>query len=399
MRLIYVFLALIFLFTGCKGREITNNTDILAVLEENINTNDEKQDDFEISDPFRILAAEIASLMDDKLLASQVIISGIDGNNKIPPHMERLLTQVPAGGIMLFRSNLNTNNDTIRSFLTDVSRFVNEKSGIPPFIAVDHEGGIVNRFINGVASLPSASSYWQVYQQEGWNYALEKIEKDSFRAGSEIYSLGVNMNFAPIAEYLIEENRVFLQYRSYGPSPFFTAHAAAAFVRGMDNAGVLCVIKHFPGSAGSDPHYFPSVFDMDMADLRLLVSPFTALINRGVRAVMAAHTYVPQIDDVIASLSPFVMQNWLRGELGFDGIIISDDFNMAAAGSLSPQQAAVNSIIAGTDMILVWQHQLLITYNAVIAALNEGRLPRERLVDAASKIIYEKLRMGLMKAP
>lgn len=399
MRLIYVFLLFFLLLSSCKERDNENGSLTFANFPENFNTDDELLENYEITDQFRILAAEIASAMDDKQLVSQIIISGIDGNNTLPAHMIRLLTQVPAGGIMLFASNLNANNDTIRGLLIDVSRLVTEESGVPPFIAVDHEGGSVNRFLAGVASLPGASSYWHVYQQEGWDNTLEKIENDSYKAGSEIYSLGINMNFAPIAEYLVDENRVFLQYRSYGPDPFFTAHAAAAFVRGMDNAGVLSVVKHFPGSAGPDPHYYPSVFNLDLINLRFLVSPFVAVINRGVRAVMVAHTFVPQIDNVIASLSPIVLQNWLRDELGFDGIIISDDFNMAAAGSLSPEQAAVNSLIAGTDMILVWQHQLLSTYRTIISALNDGRLPRERLIDAASRIIYEKLRMGLMNAP
>jgi beta-N-acetylhexosaminidase len=201
------------------------------------------------------------------------------------------------------------------------------------------------------------------------------------------------MNFAPVAEHLVDDNRSFLHSRSYGPDPVFTAYASAAFVRGMEQNGVLCVIKHFPGSAGPDPHYSLSVLDVDRAALDILASPFAALINDGARAIMAAHTLVPVLDSEIASLSSVVMQNWLRDELGFDGIIISDDFIMAAAGGLSPEEAAVRSVAAGADMILVWPAHLRRTHNAFISALENGQLSRERLIDAVERIIYEKLRI------
>jgi beta-N-acetylhexosaminidase len=90
------------------------------------------------------------------------------------------------------------------------------------------------------------------------------------------------------------------------------------------------------------------------------------------------------------------MGKWLRDELGFDGIIISDDFIMAAAGNTGPEEAAVLSVIAGSDMILVWPAHLTKTHNAFTAALKDGRLSRERLQDAAQRVIYEKLRMGLI---
>jgi len=135
---------------------------------------------------------------------------------------------------------------------------------------------------------------------------------------------------------------------------------------------------------------------MDRAALDNLVSPFAYVIKNGARAIMAAHTLAPAIDDKIASLSSVIMGNWLRGDLGFDGIIISDDFIMAAAGNTSPEEAAVLSIAAGSDMILVWPDNLPKTHQTIINALEDGRLPRSRLQDAAQRIIYEKLRIGLI---
>ncbi|WP_461255012.1 glycoside hydrolase family 3 N-terminal domain-containing protein [Treponema sp. R80B11-R83G3] len=372
---------LFFLFFSCVGRVVT------PIIEEEITIIEE--------DPLRVRAREIADSLDNRLLVSQVLISGTGGKEGMSVKMINLFTAIPAGGIMLFKYNLNTDNDTIHAHLAQIEKLIKNESNISPFIAVDHEGGTVNRFRRGVANLPAASSYYEHISQ-GRTETLSAIEADSLKAGKELHNLGITMNLAPVAEYLFDGNRKFLLSRSYGPDPFFTAQAAEAFIRGMEQAGVLCVVKHFPASAGPDPHRSPSVLDMDRAALDNLVSPFASLIKNGARAIMAAHTLAPSIDDKIASLSPAVMGNWLRGDLGFEGIIISDDFIMAAAGSTSPEEAAVFSIAAGADMILVWPDNLQKTHQAIITAIEDGRLSRDRLQDAAQRVIYEKLRMGLI---
>ena len=348
-------------------------------------------------DPIRTQAGIIASSMDNRLLAAHVIISGINGRGSLSQNTKALFGEIPTGGIMLFRNNLNTSNDDIRTFIDEAVTVIKDESNIPPFMAVDHEGGSVYRFTQGVARLPAAASYWEQYNNEGREITLAKIETDSFESGSIIKTLGINMNFAPVAEFLTDENRRFLSSRSYGPDPIFTAQAAGSFVRGMEKAGIICVIKHFPGSAGNDPHFNLSVINMDRTSLNAFIYPFAILINQGARAIMAAHTSVTAIDSRIASLSPVVMQNWLRGELGFNGIIISDDFAMAAAGSQHPADAAVQSIAAGSDMILIWPHDLKQAHNTILAALEDGRLSRDRLLDAVSRIIYEKIRMGMIE--
>jgi len=374
-----VAILLVFLLSSCVGRVSAPVSDKKAE-----------------NDPFHVRAKEIAASMDDRLLAAQILISGIDGAESLSENMIKLFTDIPAGGIMLFKYNLNTDNNAIKARNERIKALIKNESKIPPFFAVDHEGGTVNRFRKGAADLPAASSYWEIAQEKGKQAALSKIEADSFKAGEEIYNLGLNMNFAPVAEYLFAGNRQFLASRSYGPDSLFTAQAASAFIRGMEKAGVLCVVKHFPASAGPDPHSSPSVLDIDKAELDKLVSPFSAVIKNGARSIMAAHTKASAIDNKIASLSPAVMGKWLRGELGFDGLIISDDFTMAAAGNTSPEDAAVLSVTAGSDMILVWPAHLTKTHNAFIAALEDGRLSRERLRDAAQRVIYEKLIMGLI---
>jgi beta-N-acetylhexosaminidase len=361
-------------------------------------------------------AARIAAAFDDRQLAAQVIISGIDGKGRLTPDMRILLEECPAGGIMLFRYNLDTDNDAIRNMINECVTLIESDAVVPPFVATDHEGGYVNRFRPGVADLPTAFSYWERAQDKGDYTALRQrgtsvlsdlgaglqVAADSYFAGKAINGLGVNFNFAPVAEYLNENNADFLDDRSYGPDPVFVTNAAGAFIAGMENAGVLCAVKHFPGSAGADPHLFLSVLHEDRAGLAELTAPFESLIRDGrARAVMVSHSVVPALDgENTASLSPAVMDGWLRQELGFNGIIICDDFSMGAVslgGNLRPETAAVRSLAAGTDMVLVWPSDLRRTHREIQAALDDGRLSRKRLREAAGRIILEKIKLGMIQ--
>jgi len=395
---------LLLLFSGCLGRNDTTNTTAeaepapppAAPAYEAIR-----------HDAMKRQAAALAAVLDDRQLAAQVIISGIDGKGHLTNDMRILLAECPVGGIMLFRYNLDTDNDAIRDLIAEAAAITAAETAIPPFVAIDHEGGTVNRFRRGVADLPPAGFYRELAQNRGRDSVLAHITSDSFVAGRVINDLGITMNLAPVAEYLNDENREFLDDRSYGPDPSFTAAAAAAFIAGMEQAGILCVVKHFPGSAGTDPHLYPSVLKGDKAALAELSAPVASLIcgnqTPAARALMVSHAAVPAWDsENIASLSATVMSGWLRQELGFDGLIICDDFSMAAAKGpaavkgLKPEMAAALSLAAGADMVLVWPPDLRRTHRAILAALDDGKLSRERLREAAGRIIFEKIRMGLI---
>jgi beta-N-acetylhexosaminidase len=391
MRFFHVLIICLLLLPACTKRD--------AVNQENNLVNEPKRELTidEISEKWQ-RATDIAVSLDDRLLAAQVLISGIEGKGSLNSNIVSLLSEFPTGGIMLFKYNLDTDNDSIRALINQTAALVKSESGISPFIAVDHEGGTVNRFRRGTADLPDASSYWELSLARDRQTSLNKIENDSLRAGKDLKDLGINVNFAPVAEYLNDENRAFLSRRSYGPDPLFTANAAQSFIMGMEQAGVICVIKHFPDIAGTDPHYSASVINADKAELDKLVFPFKTIIDNiyGGGAIMVSHTLVPALDGKIASLSKVVMEDWLRGELGFSGLLIADDFSMASAGMLSPDKLAVMSIAAGADMVLVWPKDLRRTHSAIMYALYDGRLSREKLRKIAYRIIIKKINMGLM---
>ncbi|MDR2802813.1 MAG: glycoside hydrolase family 3 protein [Treponema sp.] len=347
-------------------------------------------------------ASDIVRLMTDEQLAAQVIMAGIDACGPLSEGERKRLRRVPAGAIALFRKNLNAGSPAIIEMteelaaLGPVLTMPDGTSGrrIKPFIAVDHEGGDVYRFNEAsVARLPAPLSYWEL---ENGPAALRAIEQDAAESAKEIAALGITMNLAPLAETLTDENRDFLGTRSYGPDPDFTAKAAAAFIRGMKAASVSCVVKHFPGNAGVDPHIATPRLSGGEHELNAAIEPFAALIDGDPPSgVMVSHVIVPAWDSAQnASLSEFVMQKKLRGELDFRGIIIADDFSMGAvSGGYDTEEKTVMALRAGADMVMAWPRNLVSIHNAILAALSDGSLPRERLQAAAARVISEKLRM------
>jgi beta-N-acetylhexosaminidase len=355
----------------------------------------------------REYAAHLARSLDDRTLAAQVLLTGIDGKGVLGNSMKALLNRIPAGGIVLFRYNLSVEKSRIAPFLADVAAAasargtLNERTiTVPPFIAADHEGGQVHRFGGGVRRLPAPATYWEMASARGWDIAMEYVESAARISGREIRSLGLTMNLAPVAETLTKENRAFLDDRSYGPDPLFVEKAAAAFIRGMEVAGISCVVKHFPGNTGTDPHRGAVTLAARREELARMTAPIAALIRSGAPAVMVSHALIPVRDpERIASLSPLVIGSWLRGELGFAGIVLADDFSMgaAAAFALTPEAAAVDALNAGVDMVMTWPGNLTAVHAAILRALREGRIGRKRLEEAAGRILYEKLRRGVVK--
>jgi beta-N-acetylhexosaminidase len=359
-----------------------------------------------LDDPLRLRAVQLAKGLDDRALAAQVLLTGIDGKGSLEDGMKALLRRVPAGGIMLFRYNLSVEKPEIAPFLEDAAAAVRAGSGITPFIAVDHEGGSVHRFGEGVARLPAPLAYWEktrAAEEESAGgtarqEALARVEEDAFRSGEEIRSLGITLNLAPVAEVLTDGNKAFLDNRSYGPDAAFVEAACAAFIRGMEKAGILCAVKHFPGNTGEDPHKGQSVLAGDRGELNRVAAPMIRLLKiPHPPVVMVSHALAPAWDrERSASLSPEVIGSWLRGEIGFSGVVLADDFMMGAVSSArDPRAAAIEALNAGVDLLMAWPSGLAAVHAAILAALREGRLPRARLEEAAARIIYEKLRLGI----
>jgi beta-N-acetylhexosaminidase len=346
-------------------------------------------------------ASVLAAAMNDSELAGQVIMTAVDGKGRLYDASRNRLRTVKPGAVLLFKANVDSPKSDIAALNAEIVEYASLAVGaeadpvmLSPLIAVDHEGGLVHRFGAGVEHLPAPLAYWNDVSK-GTDNVLRKIEEDAFRSGQEIAELGFTMNLAPVVEILDETNREFLATRAYGSDRDFVVQAAAAFIRGMRRAGVLCVIKHFPGNSNLDPHQTLPVLSISGKALDDYSAPFSSVIGIAEPSgLMVSHVIVKEWDaEHNASLSPTVIQKQIRENLQFTRIIITDDLAMGAVASLKIEEASVSAIAAGADMVITWPATLLDVHAALLAALKNGRIPRSRLVEAATNIITEKLRL------
>jgi beta-N-acetylhexosaminidase len=345
----------------------------------------------------------IASSLNDSELAGQVIMTAVDGKGRLYDASRNRLRTVKPGAVLLFKANVDSSKSDIAALNAEIGSYaslavtVGTETDVllPPLIAVDHEGGLVHRFGAGVERLPAPLAYWDMALSEGKYPALQKIERDAFRSGQEIAELGFTMNLAPVVEILDDTNKQFLVSRAYGYDHDFVVEAAAAFVRGMRRAGILCVIKHFPGNSNLDPHETLPVLAISGRQLEDYCAPFASVIQIAEPSgLMVSHVIVKEWDaEHNASLSPEVIQRQIRQNLMFSRIIITDDLAMGAVASLKIEEASVSAVAAGADMIITWPSTLMDVHAAILAALQNGRIPRARLIEAATNIITEKLRL------
>lgn len=309
---------------------------------------------------------------------------------EISPELHQLLHSLAPGGLILFGENVQ-NPTQLVNFVYDVHGAI---SGPPPILAIDQEGGLVNRLRNptmGATPLPSALSV----AQRGSDFA----EVAGLVTGRELKSLGITMNFAPVADLSGNPQTAFIGTRSFGPNPLDTGHLVSAFIRGQTKGGVASVIKHFPGHGATevDSHFavvtFP--YTKDQLLTRDLI-PFKMGIEAGASGIMAAHIQYPNIDASLfpASISPILLQQLLRDSLGFEGLVITDALEMQGVKQImSPDQAAVQAILAGADMILTpfdpWP-----TFEALVAAVEDGVISEARLNQSVRRILGHKAQWG-----
>ncbi|MCL1813991.1 MAG: glycoside hydrolase family 3 protein [Treponema sp.] len=362
-----------------------------------------------INEEYRLRAEQIVASMDRSTLAAQVLLASVEGRDSVPEMTRQLLSQIPVGGIIFYGHNRSSTVEQTKSFIEELTLCIAGIS-VPPFIAVDQEGGRVMRFREGII-LPAPLSYWEklletnravllnTNRYEEFQAAMEAvfvaIENDAAAAGRELRNTGVTWNLAPVAETLMAQNQGVLKDRSYGPYPVFVAGAASAFIRGMHSGGVAGTLKHFPGNSAEDPHLDQAVLDVSEKELEKLMDTFAETIYReNPAAVMLSHVIIPLWDSKPCSLSPIAVKR-LR-DMGFTGIIMADDYFMAAVET-PVDICAVEALAVGVDMIIVWPQYLIKAHNAILKAIDTETLTEARIREAAERIVYQKIRYDIMR--
>jgi beta-N-acetylhexosaminidase len=260
--------------------------------------------------------------------------------------------------------------------------------GAPLLIGTDQEYGVVTRVKDGVTVLPSAMGFGAAARpdltDEAWGVA-----------GAELAAMGINVDFAPVADTLGPAGSAVIGSRSFGDDPKAAAAQVAAAVRGLQGAGVAAALKHFPGHGHTtaDSHTELPVVPLTRADWTARGRPpFAAGVQAGAGLVMSGHLDVQGLDKgVAATFSRKVMTDVLRTELKFTGVAVTDAMNMAPAMKWSPGEAAVRALNAGNDLLLM-PPDVAGARDGVLAALKDGSLPRARLVEAVTRVLTLKFR-------
>jgi beta-N-acetylhexosaminidase len=342
-----------------------------------------------VPDPFMARARSMAMALSDRELAGQLIMTGVDGAGRIPASSRKLLADLLPGAVLLFGYNIPADPLELGILEEDLRRLV-PPGALMPFIAVDHEGGSVFRFRSGLTRLPAAET-----MAKG---GIEAASLAGRIAGTELASLGISMNLAPVFEALDSHNAGFLGSRAWSSDAGTAAALAAAFASACQAAGVAAVAKHFPGNAAVDPHYGLPVLDISLDELESrYLRTFASAVAADTAAVMLSHVIVPVVDpDLPFTLSAAGIA-LLRENLGFTGIIMSDDLAMAAiSGDRTSGLAALMALDAGVDMVMVSGiRQAVQVRDSIAGAIGTGQLKRAALEESASRIMSWKLRLAL----
>lgn len=268
-------------------------------------------------------------------------------------------------------------------------------AGVPLLIGTDQEYGTVARVTRGVTQFPSAMAFGAAGDPA--------LTEAAWRAaGRELAALGINVDFAPVADVLGPDGSRVIGSRSYGSDPARVAAQVAAAVRGLRSAAVNATLKHFPGHGQTiaDSHRELPVLAQDRAGLdSSSLPPFAAGIQAGAGLVMSGHLDVRSVDPgVPATFSSKVLVDLLRNELGFQGVVVSDALNMAPARQWPAGEAAVRALVAGNDLLLM-PPDLPAAHAGLLDGLRSGALPRARLVEAVTRVVTLKLRTAKTPQP
>jgi beta-N-acetylhexosaminidase len=323
---------------------------------------------------------------------SGLFMTGIPGP-ELDPDTRRILTEHPPGGIVLFRRNIRSAGQ-----LRDLVASLHELgAGAPPLIAIDHEGGRVDRLPRPFTHFPPAATV-------AANGDTRTIEAVGLAMARELSAVGIDIDFAPVLDVLSNPRNQVIGDRAFGSTPEGVARSGLALARGLMRGGIVPCGKHFPGhgSTAGDSHFvLPRVrLSRPMLAKRDLV-PFARAVGAGLPALMTAHVVYTALDPHRpATLSPRVCRDLLRRRLGFRGVLFSDDLDMGAvAGKRSPERIAVAALEAGCDVLVACQslEAAVQAMEGVERAVERGRLDARQVAGSLLRIHGLRRRVAALR--
>lgn len=345
-------------------------------------------------DPVKVRAEELLSGMTLREKLCQLMIvrpEVLTGESPVTAAGEttRLaLETYPVGGLIYSVDNLVTQEQT-REMITNTQSY----SKLPLFISADEEGGNVGRLMYKLGTTWVNSMY--SYKDQGADTAYANAKT----IGTDMVSCLFNTDFAPVADVWTNPDNTVIGDRAYSDDFEQAAELVASAVRGFTDAGVICCLKHFPGhgDTSTDTHEGAAVVSKSLDELRAgEFLPFVSGIEAGADMVMIGHITVTSVDPEPATISKAIITDVLRGELGWDGVVISDSLDMGALAGYDNGEVCVKFLEAGGD-ILLGIPDIETALTALEAAVTDGRLTESRIDESVQRVLELKISHGIIE--
>ena len=332
---------------------------------------------------------KLVANMSDADKVGQLMMIGIHGKS-LNDDAKFMLNEYRVGGIILFDRNMES-KDQVKTLITDINKAGKSAGLTPLFLGIDQEGGAVARMDDKLIKVPPA--------EEVGKEPVEQAAALAKEVGTELKELGFNINFAPVADLGLTYGR------SYSTNPDEVVRYASAVGKSYDEAGLWYSYKHFPGIGKTDVDLHADTSIVPVSKETLLsedTKVFVDLIKQSkpnTYTIMVSHAMYPQIDpDHPSSLSKAIITDWLRKDMGYNGVVVTDDMDMGAlAKHYTFGDMAVQSILAGSDILLVcheYEH-MQEAYNGLMKAVKDGRISKERLDESVKRILLMKMSRGM----
>ena len=307
---------------------------------------------------------------------------------------KQAINKTPIGGFVYFSDNLQSEQQ-VQDMLRNVQKYSEDRIGLPAFLSVDEEGGTVARVAStGRFDVTDVGDMAKI----GASGDVQQARQAGETIGSYLSELGFNLDFAPDADVLTNPDNTVVKKRSFGSDPRVVSDMSLAVAQGLAQHQVYSVYKHFPGhgATAGDTHQGYAYTDKTLDELKQSeLIPFENAIQNNAAFIMAAHISAPRVtgDDTPASLSKTMITDILRGQMGYDGIVVTDAMNMGAVTEqYTSAQAAVKALQAGADLVLM-PEDFQEAYQGVLDAVKDGTLTEQRINESVTRIVKVKVHM------
>lgn len=347
--------------------------------------------------PLPTSAVEIEQLLAQMSLeekAGQMIMTGLPGQT-FDLQAASLIEDYHFGSVVYFARNAHGPEQTLRLSQDLQQAAAASGQGVPLLIAIDHEGGRVFRFDRGLTHFPSPMAL-------GAAGSPDLAYQSAMAAGQELLAVGINTSLAPVLDVNDEPLNPAIGLRAFAGYPGEVTQIGMAYLRGLQDAGLVAAAKHFPGHGSTleDSHLTLPVVNKTPSEwVHTELPPFQAAVQNGVGLILVGHISFPQLDPSgePASLSPLLVQGRLRGDLGYQGVVMSDALSMGAITSrYTTEQAVLKAVLAGVDLLAYPEAELAVAaHRAILAGVQRGEIPQARVDEAARRVLLLKQRYGL----